>query len=943
MAISKGTLENEKLTGTGGHDSVFGGLGNDILVGLAGADLLDGGPGNDVLKGGSGNDRLKGREGDDKLFGGVGNDTLCGGSGDDTLCGGQGNDVLRGGDGNDTLIGGGGVDSFKGEAGDDTMVIGVLPLAADGGSGIDMVNLDALGASIDLSGTASDKFANIEKIDLGGTKANTLVLDAQALLDMSGGGAVLPDNALLIKGDAGDAIRLEGDWTKDGTTANPFGETGSFDIYTSGAAKVLVESDLTVLTGALAAIDLATLDGTNGFTLIGVDAYDYSGASVSSAGDVNGDGFADLIVGAIFAESAGGADKEGESYVVFGKASWAGTPSLDLVTLDGTNGFRLIGIDAIDFSGSSVSSAGDVNGDGLDDVIVGAPVAESDGGPTFEGENYVVFGKASWAGVPSLDLATLNGINGFRLIGVDEYDRSGRSVSSAGDVNGDGFDDLIVGAPYADSGGGTIAEGASYVVFGKANWAATPSLDLAALDGTNGFRMIGIDATDLSGNAVSSAGDVNGDGLDDLIVGAYSAESADGAYNEGESYVVFGKANWAATPSLDLASLDGTNGFRLSGIDTRDYSGVSVSSAGDVNGDGFDDLIVGAHFAESSGEADYEGESYVVFGKAGWAGTPSLDLAALDGTNGFRIVGIDEPDKSGFSVSSAGDVNGDGFDDLVVGAPYAGSAGGANGEGESYVVYGKASWAGTPALDLATLDGTNGFRLIGIDAGDASGRSVSSAGDVNGDGFADLIVGAPYAESAGAERQGESYVIFGGNFTGAVTHLGTPGDDTLTGSAAAESFVGGTGNDTLIGKGGADAFQGGAGDDIMRVSTLDFLVVDGGTGSDTLELDGSGLHLDLTAITDSGTRSLERIDIGGIRNNTLTLSVLEVLNLSDVSNELLVLGDAGDVVNQGPGWTAAASDGTNGNGTSTIDGEVYQIYNGGEAALLVDTDMTVSV
>src|SRR5687768_13779044 len=214
----------------------------------------------------------------------------------------------------------------------------------------------------------------------------------------------------------------------------------------------------------------------------------------------------------------------------------------------------------------------------------------------------------------------------------------------------------------------------------------------------------------------------------------------------------------------------------MSGIDTRDYSGGSVSSAGDVNGDGFDDLIVGAHFAESSGEADYEGESYVVFGKAGWAGTPSLDLAALDGTNGFRIVGIDEPDKSGFSVSSAGDVNGDGFDDLVVGAPYAGSAGGANGEGESYVVYGKASWAGTPALDLAALDGINGFRLIGVDAEDQSGRSVSSAGDVNGDGFADLIVGAPAAESpGGAYREGESYVVYG-----KASWTGTPSLDLAT-------------------------------------------------------------------------------------------------------------------------------------------------------------------
>ena len=182
--------------------------------------------------------------------------------------------------------------------------------------------------------------------------------------------------------------------------------------------------------------------------------------------------------------------------------------------------------------------------------------------------------------------------------------------------------------------------------------------------------------------------------------------------------MVFGKANWAGTPSLDLATLDGTNGFRLIGIDTCDGSGYSVSSAGDVNGDGFADLIVGAPRAKSAGGVDYEGESYVVFGKASWAGTPSLDLATLDGTNGFRLVGIDAGDVSGLSVSSAGDVNGDGFADLIVGAPDAESAGGADSEGESYVVYGKASWAGTPSLDLATLDGTNGFRLIGIDAVD---------------------------------------------------------------------------------------------------------------------------------------------------------------------------------------------------------------------------------
>jgi len=129
----------------------------------------------------------------------------------------------------------------------------------------------------------------------------------------------------------------------------------------------------------------------------------------------------------------------------------------------------------------------------------------------------------------------------------------------------------------------------------------------------------------------------------------------------------------------------------------------------------------------------------------------------------------------------------------------------------------------------------------------------------------------------------------------------------------------------------------------MRVSTLDFFLADGGTGSDTLELNGAGLDLDLTALADNRTRSIERIDLTGSGDNSLTLSVLDVLNLSEESNELLVLGNAGDTVSQGASWTAAAAGGTNGNGTSTIDGQTYQIYSAGQAALLVDTDMSVGV
>ena len=499
---------------------------------------------------------------------------------------------------------------------------------------------------------------------------------------------------------------------------------------------VLIAGSMVAGAEAQAAINLET--GSQ-MKIRGAASGDLAGYSVAGAGDVNGDGIPDVILGAMWADNPGGQDS-GSAYVVFGTRS---KTTVNLASL-GSAGFKIQGPAGAPNPGAnagiSVDGVGDMNGDGLADVIVGAWMADSNGRSN-SGSAYVVFGKASST---TVDLGAL-GSGGFSIDGAAQGDSAGSSVAGAGDVNGDGIPDVVVGA---DNDGPRDRAGAAYVVFGKAS---TTPVDLLTFGlpgvGHPGFRIDGAQEGDFVGDAVSGAGDVNGDGRPDVVVGASGAD-INARVDSGSAYVVFGKSSTDPVQLATFGTPVGNAGFRIDGAAAGDQTGTAVADTGDVNGDGRPDVVIGAPETDDNGAGS--GSAFVVFGSSSLA---TVDLAAL-GARGYRMNGAGAQYFAGVSVGGAGDVNGDGRPDTIVGA-----FGRDVWTGSAYAVDGRSA---TTTVGLGALD-MGGFTMDGTQQQDEAGSAVDGVGDMNGDGRADVVVGADLWATTpnGTNQPGSVYVVPG--------------------------------------------------------------------------------------------------------------------------------------------------------------------------------------
>ncbi|MBK7445971.1 MAG: FG-GAP repeat protein [Ignavibacteria bacterium] len=413
------------------------------------------------------------------------------------------------------------------------------------------------------------------------------------------------------------------------------------------------------------------------------------GWSVATAGDVNGDGYSDVIIGAPNYDSV--QTNEGRAYIYLGSASGLQSGFIWKFEVNQTDA---------NF-GYSVACAGDIDNDGYSDVIIGSPFY--DGGLTDEGKVYLFNGGSAGLNMVTADWTYESNQDSAQI---------GFSVATAGDVNGDGASDVIIGANLYDNG---ITFNAGRIFVFNSIHGALPSTPSTTKNGSR--------ADENYGWSVSTAGDVNGDGYSDIIVGApfYFGGQTD----EGKCVVYLGSATGIAATAIWSEESDHIGG----------QFGISVSTAGDMNGDGYADVIAGGNYLDN-GQLD-EGRALVYLGYSGGIRT-TAEVVYENNQAGSQF---------GYSVATAGDINGDGFSDVICGAYNYDNP--SSNEGAAFVYLGS-----------ARIIGGYIWYKEGTSSGQEYGYSVSTAGDVNGDGYSDVIIGAPGYQN-GQNTEGAAFVYHG--------------------------------------------------------------------------------------------------------------------------------------------------------------------------------------